>query len=80
MEKLVPTALQKGDTTVECRNALQVREFILLFYGASWDTKSQLLAEKISSLLLHYNKNEGIDGAKPRFEAIYCSNDNSEQD
>ena len=78
MDKIVQTQLMRGEHTIEARTALQTKEFLLLFYGASWDTKSQLIADKISAMLLHYNRHEVDVGSKPRIEAIYCSNDVSE--
>lgn len=58
MEKIVSGQLMRGEQTIEAKHGMQVREFLLLFYGASWDTKSQLIAEKINAMLLHYNRNE----------------------
>ena len=82
MEKLIGTNLLKQNEYHDSKYILGVKEFIILFYGASWDGKSLKVAEALNQLLMVYNKYEdkGNDVPKPKMEVIYASNDRCEQE
>lgn len=80
MEKLIGSNLLKADQYVDAKQVLFVKEFMILFYGASWDQKSNQVAEKLNQLLTTFNKykDEGNDIPRPKMEVLYASNDYSE--
>ena len=82
MDKLIGTNLLKAELYCDAKQLLSVKEFVILFYGASWDTKSIIISAQLNLLLNTYNKYEdkGNDVPKPKFEVIYASNDRSEDE
>ena len=82
MEKLIGTNLLRGEQYIDAKQVLGVREFLILFYGASWDQKSVQIGEKIATLMTTYNKYEErpSEQAKNRIECLHASNDTSESE
>jgi hypothetical protein len=44
MDKLIGTNLLKAELYCDAKQLLSVKEFVILFYGASWDTKSIIIS------------------------------------
>jgi len=75
MEQLLGETILKENRDAETEIVYKFKEFMLLFYGASWSVKSQEVAKKINNLLSMINLE---DTSQPRhIEVFYLSNDRS---
>lgn len=81
METILNSNLLKEKQWHDSKRLLQVREFVVGFYGAAWDAKSVQVAERLGEMLQTFNRTDSTaaDAPKPRIEVVYISNDTSEQ-
>ena len=64
----------KDSTEVEAEEILtSFKEFILIFYGASWSDRSIHISNAITELLIRQNPDD--ENQAPLYEVIYISND-----
>ena len=79
MEELFGDAFLKDNNEVEADEVLLIfKEFMLIFYGASWSLKSNEMSERISSFLIDQNPDD--ESQPPSYEAFYISNDESKDE
>ena len=55
MELVAGDIILKDQQEVEADEVLRYKEFLLVFYGASWSQKSHDIAEQIGSILVELN-------------------------
>ena len=58
---------------IDADDVFKFKEFLLVFYGASWSQKSVNVAESISNILVELNPEN--EDAQQNVEAVYISND-----
>ena len=74
MEYLFGQYIIKDSQEVEAEEILTgFKEFMLVFYGAAWSTKSNQVANQINELLIRQNPED--DNHPPLYEVLYITND-----
>ena len=58
---------------IDADDVFKFKEFMLVFYGASWSQKSRDIADAISNILVELNPEN--EDAQQNIEAVYISND-----
>ena len=80
MEQLIGKEIVQGENkdTIPAESLFKFKEFLLLFYGASWCKQSRLVAKYINELMaFSMEKNVGED---KNIEVFYLSNDRTEDE
>ena len=78
MEILCGDSILRDQQECEVDEIFRFKEFLLVFYGAAWSQKSQELSEFISAALVELNPEN--EDAQQNIEAVYISNDRSEEE
>ena len=69
----------KENAEIDAEEILQsFREFLLVFYAASWTPKSYQIAERINLFMLEQNPDD--DNQSRNYEVLYISNDANKKD
>ena len=73
MELLQGELMCRDMQEIDADDVFKFKEFLLVFYGASWSQKSVNVAESISNILVELNPEN--EDAQQNVEAVYISND-----
>ena len=79
LDYLFADKVRKDHADVDADEVLSgFKEFLLVFYGAAWSTKSMQVAQAISSYLAEFNPDD--DHSAPAAEVLYVSNDTDKRE
>ena len=79
MESLYGELILREGAEVEAEDVLSnFKEFLLVFYGASWCPKNELIAQAINSLMIEQNPED--EAAPFNYEVFYVSGDQSKSE
>ena len=79
MEGLYGELILREGGEVEAEDVLSsFKEFMLVFYGASWLPNNDLIASAISSMIIEQNPED--DTLPPNYEVFYISGDSSKSE
>ena len=74
LEYLLTDKVRKDNVEYEAEEVLNgFKEFLLVFYGAAWSSKSMQVAQAISAYLIEFNPDD--DHSATSAEVLYISND-----
>lgn len=78
METLLKEIILREGQEIEFEEILGFKEFLIVFYGASWLPKSKQVASAINCYLDTNNPED--DSAAPKVELLYLSNDRTKEE
>ena len=79
MESLYGELILREGGEVEAEDVLSnFKEFLLVFYGASWTPNNEHIAQAISSMVIEQNPED--DSLPPNYEVFYISGDSSKSE
>lgn len=72
MDAIIGKAFRRGNDTIDLEHLLNVRDYILLYFGAHWAPPCRLFTPALAEF---YNK---INQSEKRIEVVFCSIDGNE--